>query len=366
MKSLIANTAGGMILAGATAAIWLCPAAGRSVSIDSQPVRPVRSEVVRTSVKVPRLSYPGTVRASDSVDLSFEISGRLMDFPVSNGQKVKKGDVLAVLDTRDIVQSLNKAKAAADQARLTEQRNISVAKKHPGAVSHEQISVATANRIRSEAELKIAEKELEDAVLKAPYDGLIADTYPATYDMVHAGQKILTLQNIDTVKIEVSLPESLVIDARNAPFKQRNHYITFDSMPDRRYHAQPREFKAHADSRTQTYTASFEMARPAELRLLPGMSATLTVEGCDIPSPEARPWVSLGSVGNGPDGRSFVWLLYPADKEGEFVVRKRTVLLGGRVGSEIEVLEGLSDGDRIATAGINVLFEGRKVILYRK
>ncbi len=366
MKSLIAKTAGGVILAGATAAIWLCPASGRSVAVEPQPVRPIRSELVRTSIKKPRLCYPGTVRASDSVDLSFEISGRLMEFPVSNGQKVKKGDVLAVLDTRDIVQSLNKAKAMADQARLTEQRNINVAKKHPGAVSQEQISVATANRIRAEAELKIAEKELEDAVLKAPYDGLIADTYPSTYDMVNPGQKILTLQNIDMVKIEVSLPELLVIDARNTPFKRRKHYITFDSMPQKKYQAQPREFKAHADSRTQTYTAIFEMARPGELRLLPGMSATLTVEGCDIPSPSANPWVSSGSVGNGPDGRAFVWLLERSGKEGEYAVRKRIVKLGGRAGTQIEILEGLADGDRIAAAGINVLSEGRKVTLYRK
>lgn len=366
MKSLIAKASGVLILSGATAAVWLCPAPGKSAGGDFMSVRPVRSEIVRTSIRKPRLCYPGKVRASDSVDLSFEISGRLMEFPVSNGQKVKKGDVLAVLDTRDIVQSVNKAKAAADQARLTEERNINVSRKHPGAVSEEQISVATANRIRAQAELKIAEKELEDAVLRAPYDGLIADTYPSTYDMVSPGQKILTLQNIDMVKIEVSLPESLVIDARNEPFKRRRHYITFDSMPRRRYKAQPRDFKAHADSRTQTYAATFEMARPEGMRLLPGMSATLTVEGCEIPSPSAKPWVSSASVGNSPDGGAFVWILERTGKEGEYVVRRRAVKLGERVGTGIEILEGLADGDRIAAAGINVLSEGRKVVLYGK
>ena len=366
MKSLFVKTAGGLILAGSISAIWLLPVSGKNGIDEPQPVRPVRSEVVRTAIRIPRLSYPGIVRASDSVDLAFEVSGRLVNFPAGSGRKVRKGEVLAVLDTRDFMQDLNKAKAAAEQARLTEQRNITAAKKHAGAVSQEQISVATANRIRAEAELKIAEKAVEDAVLKAPYDGWIADTYPSTYDTVEAGQKILTLQNIETVKVDVSLPESLVIDGLNTPFKSRKHYITFDSLPAMKYVPHSREFKAHADSRTQTYTATFAMKRPERLRLLPGMSATLTVEGCDMPSGDAKPWVSSDSVGNASDGSAFVWKLEPSGKEGEFTVKKRMVKLGRRVGSQIEVVEGLADGDRIASAGINILSEGRKVVLYKE
>ena len=354
MKSLFVKTAGCVILAGTISAIWLLPVSGKNGIDEPQPVRPVRSEVVRTAIRIPRLSYPGIVRASDSVDLAFEVSGRLVNFPAGSGQKVKKGDVLAVLDTRDFMQDLNKAKAAAEQARLTEQRNITAAKKHAGAVSQEQISVATANRIRAEAELKIAEKAVEDAVLKAPYDGWIADTYPSTYDTVEAGQKILTLQNIETVKVDVSLPESLVIDGLNTPFKSRKHYITFDSLPAMKYVPHSREFKAHADSRTQTYTATFAMKRPEWLRLLPGMSA------------DAKPWVSSDSVGNASDGSAFVWKLEPSGKEGEFTVKRRMVKLGRRVGSQIEVVEGLADGDRIASAGINILSEGRKVVLYKE
>lgn len=366
MKSMLVKTAGGVVLVGAVAAIWIFPASENIISQESSPVRPLRSEVVKTSVKIPRLSYPGIIRACDSVDLAFEVSGRLVEFPAGSGRKVKKGDVLAVLDRRDFMQDLSKAKAVAEQARLTEQRNISAAKKYEGAVSQEQISVATANRIRAEAELKIAEKAVEDAVLKAPYDGWIADTYPSTYDTVEAGQKILTLQNIDTVKVDVSLPESLVIDGRNTPFKDRKHYITFDSMPEVKYEPHSREFKAHADSRTQTYTATFAMKRPEKLRLLPGMSATLTVEGCDIPSADAKPWVSAGSVGYSADGVPFVWRLEASGEEGVYIVKRRMVKLGRRIGSVIEVVEGLADGDRIASAGINMLSEGRKVVLYKE
>ena len=108
------------------------------------------------------------------------------------------------------------------------------------------------------------------------------------------------------------------------------------------------------------------MKRPERLRLLPGMSATLTVEGCDIPSADAKPWVSSDSVGNASDGSAFVWKLEPSGKEGEFTVKRRMVKLGRRVGSQIEVVEGLADGDRIASAGINILSEGRKVVLYRE
>ncbi len=366
MKSTAVKFAGGAILAGAIAAIWLIPAAKKNNLVQEMPVRPLRSELVKTSIMMPRLHFPGIVQANDSVDLAFVVSGRIMQFPVNRGQRVKKGEVVAALDTRDFEQALSKAKAAAEQARLTEQRNINASKAHAGAVSQEQISEAVAKRTRAEAELKIAEKALEDAVLKAPYDGMVADTYPSTYDMVQAGTKVLTIQNIETIKIDVSLPESLVIDPSNTPFKERKHYITFDSFPREKYLAKLEEFTAQADSRTQTYTATFVMARPSGIRLLPGMSATLTVDGCNVASAGAKPWVSSDSVGNAADGGAFVWRLESVGENGVFAVKKQAVKLGRRVGAQIEILEGLKDGDRIASAGVNVLSEGRKVTLYKE
>ena len=70
--------------------------------------------------------------------------------------------------------------------------------------------------------------------------------------------------------------------------------------------------------------------------------------------------VPLGMLG------AFVWKLEPSGKEGEFTVKRRMVKLGRRVGVQIEVVEGLADGDRIASAGVNILSEGRKVVLYRE
>ena len=61
-----------------------------------------------------------------------------------------------------------------------------------------------------------------------------------------------------------------------------------------------------------------------------------------------------------------MWKLEPSGKDGEFTVKRRMVKLGRRVGTQIEVTEGLADGDRIASAGINILSEGRKVVLYRE
>jgi multidrug efflux pump subunit AcrA (membrane-fusion protein) len=139
----------------------------------------------------------------------------------------------------------------------------------------------------------------------------------------------------------------------------------FDGLPGRRFNVIFNEFTTKADERTQTYLASFKMPAPADVRILPGMSATIAVKGL-VETPGGQNSLALPSDAVGIDGQGqhFVWVLEKADGD-LLVARKRVVKVGDRQGASIQVVEGLKAGERVATAGISLLVEGRKVTLLK-
>lgn len=367
MKIGAGKTVGAALLAAGVAAIWLWPR-GPEKETEESVVRPVRSLVVSDRVSLPELRFPGRVKAGESRDLSFEVPGRLLDVDAGKGARVKKGDVLARLDARDFEADVAKAEAEHERAEISLQRMRNAAK--TGGVSKEEVSKAETAVKTSAAQLAIAKKALESCFMKAPYDGVVVDTYPSALDMVAAGAKILTLQSVDVVKFDVSIPETMVIDRKivNA-IKGRRYFVVFDALPNREFDVKFDEFTSKADDRTQTFLATFSMPAQEAFVILPGMSVTLVVAGgekaqASAGEPEFPLAVPTVAVGADESGAHFVWKLVKADREGEYRTVRQKVETGRLIGTNLAVKSGLARGDRIAVAGVTILTEGQTVTLY--
>lgn len=369
MSNTIGRVVGGVVFVGAVAAIWLWPKKDVAAAAP-EPVRPVRSIVVQDGTKMPDLEFPGVVKAGSDRTLAFEVPGKVLSIPVSKNQRVKKGDVIARLDPKDFEDRVSKAKAALvrDSDSLARYRNVAA-----NAVSKEEVSRAEAQVKTSQAEFDSAQRDLDRTILTAPFDGVIADTFPSELDVVPVGQKIAMILDTREIGVEVSLPETLVIRSKMIqkvdPQTNISH-VVFDSYPGRSFSARLDEFTALADSRTQIYKATFKLDNVPELNLLPGMSATVIVSGHDYiyRDAEQRPAVAVpeSAVGVDAKGGYFVWKLEPADDAGVFVVRQTPFTVASRAGTDVVVREGVKPGDRIATAGVSVLSEGRKVTLLKE
>ena len=103
-------------------------------------------------------------------------------------------------------------------------------------------------------------------------------------------------------------------------------------------------------------------ARFTRLVLLPGMSGPVVVEGVKPSAAEGPLAVPSNAVGFASDGAAFVWVL-DAQDGGVYAARRQPVALGKRLGENVEVLDGLAPGARIAAAGVAILTEGRRVRL---
>ena len=359
MKNATGRVIGGALLAAGVAAVFLFKVKPEEEPADTT-VRPIKSWVVGADAPRPKLYFPGTVEADVEVDLSFEVGGRLVEFPVRRGTVVEQGAVLGRLDPRNFENQVKNAEADLERAQSSLGRIEKALQVN--AVSQDEYSQARAAVAKAEAQLAIQRKALDDTRLEARFRGVVSDVFADQFDTVSPGQPVLKLQDVATLTIAVSVPEGYVQMASSDKLGEVSFAVRFDSLPGRSFPVQLKEFVTTADPVTQTYRATFSMEKPADVFLLPGMSGTVVVEGTKPSAAGEILAVPSNAVGFASDGAAFVWVL-DAQDGGVYAARRQPVALGKRLGENVEVRDGLAPGARIAAAGVAILTEGRRVRL---
>lgn len=229
---------------------------------------------------------PGTVKAADNVDLAFQVAGTLIDLAVKEGQRVKKGDLVARLDARDFESNLNNAKgtvakanASLEYANAEYQRYHNIKATDAGAVSDSMVSlkqtslkVAKADVQSAKAGLAIAQDQLNYTQLRAPFSGIVARKYVDNFQEIKAKEAILSIQNISDIDITIDVPEIMMTPIRKTKPKL---FAEFAAAPDQQFELNIKEVALQADAATQTYRVVLSMPSPTGIRLLSGMTATV-------------------------------------------------------------------------------------------
>ncbi|MGJ0491822.1 efflux RND transporter periplasmic adaptor subunit [Methylobacter sp.] len=334
-----------------------------------EPVRPVKLMKVSGSLAGETRRLPGTVRASDRADLSFQVPGTLIELPVKEGQKVKKGTLVARLDPRDYETNLRnaegvlaKAKAGLIYAIAEHRRYVKVKETDAGAVSESMVElkraaekVARADLQSAKATVAAANDQLEYTRLKAPFDGLIAQKYVDNYQEVQAKQAILSLQNVTDVEVLMDVPELKIAPIRKT---KPRFYAEFTADPNRRFDLKVKEFATQADPATQTYRVVLMMPAPTGIRILPGMTVNVAIEFAEDIEAGTEMIVPAIAVFAGAEGHSQVWVVDPQTKQ----VHRRAVTTGELTGSDsIRIISGLNADETIAVSGVSKLREGQTV-----
>jgi RND family efflux transporter MFP subunit len=328
----------------------------------------------RSSDSVKTRKLPGTVKAADHVDLAFQVAGTLIDFPVKEGQLVKKGDLLARLDSRDFESNLNnakgtlaKAKASVDYADTEYQRYRNIKTTDAGAVSDSMVlskrtslKVAKADLQSAEAGLAIVQDQLNYTSLRAPFAGIVARKNVDNYQEIKAKDPVLILQNISDIDIVIDVPEMMMTPVRTThPYV----YAEFAADPNRRFDLKLKEAALQADSQTQTYRVVLSMPAPTGIRILSGMTATVSIEFDDTAVntaavSETGATIPLIAVSADNASHSTVWLV----DEKTMTTHRKEVKTGELSGSDnIRINSGLKTGDIIAISGVSKLHENQLV-----
>ncbi|MCB1035654.1 MAG: efflux RND transporter periplasmic adaptor subunit [Acidobacteria bacterium] len=326
-------------------------------------LRPVRVERVTESSRGRTAVYAGVARAGLESQLSFRVSGTLVSVPVKVGDHVRKGEVLARVDSADFDLQEQQSEANLAQARASQRRALADydrarALYENNNIARSDFDAARAAAESAQAQVEAAQKGLAQArqqvgyaVLRAPLDGAVAAVEGEINESVKAGQPIFLLTSGARPEVVAAVPEVFI--SRIEPGQPVR--VSFDALPGRTFEAQVREVGVAAlASSAFEVTARLSEASP-EIRS--GMAAEVTFE---LPAEGlGRVYVPPVAVGEDTQGR-FVFIL-EAGGEGRGSVHRRAVEVGELAQRGLEVLSGLEPGELVVTAGVRRLSDGMAV-----
>jgi RND family efflux transporter MFP subunit len=322
-------------------------------------IRPVQTFAVGAAPERVR-TFPARVRATNEVTLSFQVPGVLAKLPVIRGQRVDAGELLAQLDLRDFESRL--AAARADVSRLTDELAAVTRAFEQQAANPIEVARFRTALDQAVAARDIAQKALEDATLLAPFEGVVADLFVDNFQKVAPGLQVLRLQGSDPIRVEVNVDAARVASARELRDTTR-HSVRFDFLPGQEFEARLVEFTTEANRSTQTFLAILEVDPPEGVYILPGMTATLLERRAeDAPAPDELA-VPITAVTHDGSGAAFVWVVGTPDGEGVAAVSRRPIEKGELHEDMVVVARGLARGERVVSAGVGKLSEGRRVRL---
>lgn len=292
--------------------------------------------------------FIGRVEPVSTVDLSFEVGGKILDMPLTEGSLVKKGSLLASLDATNFQLALRQAEASYEVVKLDFERKKELLPSN--AVSKAVFDKSEAEYKLSQVALENARKNLSKTNLYAPFDALITRRLIEPQTNVGAGIPILRVQDVSEYRIKLSVQEELILQAHN-----QNDFEVVAIVANDRTKIYPLEYREHVAESTgfaQTYEVSFRMVKPKDLNLLPGM--TVLVVAIPKNNIENSFFIPISSLDPQEDGHISVWVFNPETN----IVSSRSITIGEIKNDKIEVLGGLSLGEQIVSAGAHLLREG--------
>ena len=294
--------------------------------------------------------FVGRIDAVSTVDLAFQVGGRVSELPVQQGQIVPAGEVLAELDPTDYQLALQQAEVQLEQAR----RDLERAKplREQGILTPSAFDQLQTNYEIARVAIQNAQRNANYTKLNAPFDALVTRRLIERYSTVGSGTPILRVQNVSELRVHINVPEQIMRQVQDSSDYAVFVRLATDSVD--RYPLAYREHATEVDPLTQTYQVSFAMPRLPEVNLLPGMTVNVVTEKR---VEQESVLIPVSALDNSVPEQFSVWIYR---SEGS-VVEKVPVQVGTISEQQIEILAGLTRGDKVVSAGIYHLQQGQQV-----
>lgn len=289
----------------------------------------------------------GTLRANESIQLTSNDTKKVTRINFEDGQRVKKGQVLVEMTSREESALLEEARFNADEAKKQLDRVQELAKR--GAASQSLLDQRVREYESARARYNATESRLKDLVLLAPFSGVMGLREVSVGALVSPGDQITTLNDDSKMKLDFTVPavylRSLSVglpivaksrDLGNKVFQ--GEVFSIDNQIDE----VTRSIKVRALLDNKDHELKQGMLMLVDLQAA-SRNALVISESALVP---------LGS-------NNFVFLLKEID--GAVIVERRQITIGERLTGAVEVLSGLSVGDKLVTHGLQKIRPGQKV-----
>ena len=322
-------------------------------------VVPVRVSTVHLAPAQAAVRYAAVIRPRIETAMGFRVGGKIAERLVDTGSRVTAGMAMARLDPTDLQLAVRAGEAQAGSARAAQanaeadfQRYASL---RQGEWTTRQefdrrklaLDTAAAKVREIEADLKVVRNNAQYTTLAADHDGVVTAGLAEAGQVVAPGQPVLRVARLNEIEAAVSIPEQRLADLTGATLS-----VELWSMPGVPIKGRLREVAPAADSDTRTYQARVSLIDPPPGVQL-GMTATIVADRAGGDRVVQLPLTALTKA----DGKPAVWGL---DATGEGL-RLLPVEVLSYSGDQVVIGAGLSDGERVVTAGVFMLDPGMKV-----
>ncbi|PSJ63100.1 efflux RND transporter periplasmic adaptor subunit [Mesorhizobium soli] len=326
------------------------PAASQAASL-TVAVEPVQAEQVASVV-----AGTGSVTAWQEAAISTESGGmQLTEVLVEEGDRVKKGDVLARLDSSLLRAQLTEQEAAIEQARATLASAEMASARAEKLLKSSAVSVETAEGkatavqtgraqvAQAEAAANRIRVQVDRTEITAPFDGVIASKPAVVGSIVQAGTELMTIIRDDRLEVEVRLPD------KDLPSIARGQKATVTDAAGRISAGTVSSVAEKVDRATRLGTVRIALENGAGLK--PGMFARVSIDASNRPA--------LTVAENALVWRGSKPAVFVLGDDGK--VKSRSVETGQRAGGRVAILSGLSEGESIVVSGAGFLSDGNLV-----
>lgn len=349
--------------------LFILSACKEEAKVIEAPVKAVKTITISGDNKGNSRQISGVVKTSGESVLSFRVGGRVGSVDAKIGDKVTKGQVLAQLEQTEYNLAVQSARADLASARadlaqksedLKRQQNLkkqdfvaqSAVDQAKAANSAAQSNVNVAN-----VALKNAQRNLDDTILKAPFDGAIAKRAIEPFVEITAGKEVFELQNEDGYKVEVLMPETLLKDVTKGDAVN----VTFPTLSNTAIKGKVSEIGAKAET-GNAFPVKVELDENTE-GLRSGMTAQVSFSFGKKTEQKAVYIIPVTALdvrvskeaGQSVEGQAPIYIVNNG------VAEKRMITIGDIRGNDLEITGGLNGGEVVIVAGVPFLTEGQKV-----
>ncbi len=310
--------------------------------------RKVKIAVVEPAPAVGIKEFPGVVKESRAVNLSFRVAGPIKGLFVKQGDFVKQGTLVAEIDDRDYALQLSVAQAEFDKVTADTRRVVELYSRQ--AVTDADYQKAIAGEKMITAQLKRAKDQLNDTKLYAPFSGYIQTVNFEKGEIVNIGMPIANMLDMNSYQVETDIPSTLFV-IRDQISRVSCRLSIGDAHE---MQLQLVNYQSKANS-SRMYRMYYSLSPNADSRIAPGMEVLVKIEYQK--ENDSSQVVPLSAIFN-HNGQANVWVFNASDS----TVTKHAVQTANLTGDgKIIIRSGLKNGDKIVVSGANALNDSEKV-----
>jgi len=319
---------------------------------------PVTVTAVKAASQVwkPQVKAVATLRAVRGVDVTSEIDGLVRTINFTSGDEVKAGQLLVQLNADADIAQLHAFEAAAELARSVYERDRKQFEAQ--AISRAALDADTADLKAKQAQVAQQAALVAKKSISAPFAGKLGINLVNPGQFVKAGDKVVTLQSLDSIYVDFYLPQQELSRISLG----RAVIATTDTYPHKTFSGKITAINPKVDAQTRNFQVEATVKNPAH-ELLPGMYALADVQAGNeeklltLPktavtfNPYGETVYLVEEKGKGPKGKPVL------------IAKQTFITIGLSRGDQVSVLTGVREGDLVVTSGQLKLKNGSTVII---